>query len=302
MGDLKNWQKLALWIADHFPKNKLSQDLAYKIISDPQVGYQAGATSKDVVKNVFSSKPKREDTNKYMFIYGADTRRPETTIGQAYDWSEDIKENGYKNVKTYSGVLNPYNEYLVDSRNKGLVEELAKVGYSPVSNINNEYIDWNTYRLKPGTPYFDDVHGYHPTFHFHNGKPVISASDLYDFGKNYTGDFSDLYAERSGNEKNPAFIMELQRRALNSVGQPYLLVQKNIPIRFVDNPQGDEIWRINNFNKELRLDEMSDREISDILHTGYIEPAVVTAEAKKFGGIIKAQNSAKLENPLFKRF
>jgi hypothetical protein len=48
----------------------------------------------------------------------------------------------------------------------------------------------------------------------------------------------------------------------------------------VDNPQGDEIWRINNFNKELRLDEMSDREISDILHTGYIEPDVVT-EYKK---------------------
>jgi hypothetical protein len=34
---------------------------------------------------VFSSKPKKEDTNKYMFVYGADTRRPETTIGQAYD-------------------------------------------------------------------------------------------------------------------------------------------------------------------------------------------------------------------------
>lgn len=290
MGDLKRWQNLALWVADHFPKNKLSQDLAYKIISDRQVGYQAGATIKDVARNVFSSKPKEEDTNKYMFVYGADTRRPETTIGQAYDWSEDIRENGYENVKTYSGVLNPYNEYLVDSRNKGLVEEFAKVGYSPVSNINNEYIDWNTYRLKQGTPYFDDVHGYRPTFHFNNGKPVISSSDLYDFGKNYVGDFADLYAERSGSEKNPAFTMELQRRALNAIGQPYRLVQKNIPIRFVDNPQGNEIWRTNNFNKELRLDEMSDREISDILHTGYIEPSVVTAH-KKGGRIhIKKKN------------
>lgn len=293
MGDLKRWQKLALWAADNFPKNKLSQDLAYKIISDPQVGYQAGATTKDVVRNVFSSKSKDEDTNKYMFVYGADTRRPETTIGQAYDWSEDIRENGYENVKTYSGVLNPYNEYLVDSRNKGLVEEFAKVGYSPVSNINNEYIDWNTYRLKQGTPYFDDVHSYRPTFHFNNGQPVISSSDLYDFGKNYVGDFADLYAERSGSEKDPAFTMELQRRALNAVGQPYRLVQKNIPIRFVDNPQGNEIWRTNNFNKELRLDEMSDREISDILHTGYIEPSVVTAY-KKGGRIhIKKKNRGK---------
>jgi hypothetical protein len=137
------------------------------------------------------------------------------------------------------------------------------------------------------------VHGYRPTFHFNNGKPVISSSDLYDFGKNYIGDFTDLYVERSGNEKDPAFTMELQRRALNSVGQPYLLVQKNIPIRFVDNPQGNEIWRTNNFNKELRLDEMSDREISDILHTGYIEPSKVTAY-KKGGRIhIKKKNRGK---------
>ena len=113
MGDLKNWQKLALWAADHFPKNKLSQDLAYKIISDPQVGHQAGATTKDVTRNVFSSKPKEEDTNKYMFVYGADTRRPETPIGKAYDWSEDIKENGYENVKTYSIEKEPYRKVVV---------------------------------------------------------------------------------------------------------------------------------------------------------------------------------------------
>jgi hypothetical protein len=137
------------------------------------------------------------------------------------------------------------------------------------------------------------VHGYRPTFHFNNGKPVISSSDLYDFGKNYVGDFADLYVERSESEKDPTFTMELQRRALNAVGQPYRLVQKNIPIRFVDNPQGNEIWRTNNFNKELRLDEMSDREISDILHTGYIEPSLVTAY-KKGGNIhIKKKNRGK---------
>ena len=66
MEDLKKWQKLALWAADRFPKNKLSQDLAYKIISDRQVGYQAGATKSDIVRNMFSFKPKDEDTNKYI--------------------------------------------------------------------------------------------------------------------------------------------------------------------------------------------------------------------------------------------
>lgn len=291
MGDLKRWQKLALWAADNFPKNKLSQDLAYKIISDRQVGYQAGATKQDVIRNLKSDLPKDEDTNKYMFVYGADTRRPETSIGQAYDWADDIKENEYQNVKSYEGILNPYGEYLVDSRNKGLIEALAKAKYSPVSNINNEYIDWDTFRRKKGVPYYDDVKGYRPTFHYdQNGNAVISSSDLYDFGKNYVGDYIDLYVDRSRNENDPAFTMELQRRALNSVGQPYLLVQKNIPIRYVDNPQGDEIWRTNNFNKELRLDEMSDREISDILHTGYIEPSVVTANEKhENGGILKAQ-------------
>lgn len=293
MGDLNNWQKLALWLADRIPKNKLTQDIAYKIISDRQVGFQSGATKKDIVRNIFSSKPKDEDTNKYMFVYGADARRPETSIGQSYDWANDIKENGYQNVKSYEGILNPYGEYLVDSRNKGLIEALAKAKYSPVSNINNEYIDWNTFRMKKGVPYYDDVHGYRPTFHFdQNGNGVISSSDLYDFGKNYVGDFADLYAERSGNENDPAFIMELQRRALNSVGQPYLLVQKNIPIRYVDNPQGNEIWRIDNFRKEV-LDPITDRDIARITGSGYIEPAVITAH-KKGGKIhIKKKNRGK---------
>ena len=170
---------------------------------------------------------------------------------------------------------------------------LAKAKYSPVSNINNEYIDWDTFRMKKRVPYHDDVHGYRPTFHYdQNGNTVISSSDLYDFGKNYVGDFADLYAERSGNENDPAFTMELQRRALNSVGQPYLLVQKNIPIRYVDNPQGNEIWRIDNFRKEV-LDPITDQDIARITGSGYIEPAIITAH-KKGGNIhIKKKNRGK---------
>lgn len=125
-------------------------------------------------------------------MFGVD--RPETELGNAYDWSKDIKENKYKNVKSYQGVLNPYNEYLIDKQNEDMVRKLANAEYSFGSNINYEYQDPKTDRIVEGTPYFDDVHGYRGTFHYDkNGNPVISSSDLYDFGKDYTKGFNRFY-------------------------------------------------------------------------------------------------------------
>lgn len=259
---------------------------AYKIVTDPNVWRKAGANRKDIIKNVLRTKPVMDDQNKAEFLFGV--KRPETTDGQAYDWSNDIKENGYKNVKSYNGTLNPYNEYILNDRDKELVKELAKAGYSTSLNINDEYTDPDSGIISKETPYFDDVHGYRIKFHNdENGNPAISASDLYDFGKNYTEGFSDLNVERGGSGN-----IEWQRRALNLVGQPYKLVQHNIPIRFTNNPQGKmEIQRVNSFTNQV-LDKLSDSDIAKITNSGLIKPAIVN---NRNGGLLglwdKAYNS-----------
>lgn len=138
-----------------------------------------------------------EDQNKSEFIFGV--KRPETIDGEAYDWAKDIEDNNYKNVKSYEGILNPYNEYIIGNKYKDLVKSLVDSGYSTSLNINDEYSDPETGRIAKDTPYFDDVHGYRIRFHKDkDGNPVISASDLYDFGKNYTESFQDLNIERGG--------------------------------------------------------------------------------------------------------
>ena len=249
--------------------NRLARRPAYKIITNPDVASAGGATNKTIFKSLFRTPT--EDDNKRYFLYGVD--RPETNDGQAYSWNRDIQENGYKDVRSYQGILNPYNEYVFNSRDAGLVEALADANYSTVSNINDEYTDDSGYIARE-TPYFDDVHGYRLTFHRdNNGNPVISASDLYDFGKNYSDDFANIYEERV-NAKNGKTKLELQRRLLNLVGQPYKLVQHNIPIRFTNNPQGSEIYRTNSITNQV-LDNLSDEDISRITKSGFIKPSLI---------------------------
>ena len=251
---------------------------AYRIITNENVWHRGGANFEDM-KSIFH-KPQTEDDNKRMFLFGPE--RQETDDGDAFTWEKDIKDNHYHNVKSYEGILNPYNEYLVDERNRGLVEELAKHRYTPGININDEYMDPKTKRKDRNTPIFDDVHEYRLRFHYKDGKPVITSSDLYDFGKNYSKGYADVYKERGG--KGNGFLrLEIQRRMLNAVGQPYKLIQKNIPIRFVDNPQGGEINRVNNF-RNLVLDRLSDEDVAEIIGAGLIKPAVIT---NKWGGTLK---------------
>ena len=248
--------------------SSLARKAAYKIITNPDVAYAAGATPKLIVKSLFSKN--QEDDNKKFFLYGVD--RPYRDIGEAYNWQKDIDENGYKNVKSYEGILNPYGEYLIDSKNKHLVEN--NLGKDLLININSEYTDPNTGFISDSTPYFDDVHGYRLKFHKdENGNIVASASDLYDFGKNYSDGFSNIFEERSRN-KNGKRILEMERNALNAVGQPYILTNK-YPVRFVDNPEGEELMRVRNLEDEILNNKKSGGVLSAQKGTpGFITPMI----------------------------
>lgn len=249
----------------------IAKKIAYKVVANPSVWWKAGASPSDIVKSLFLKQ--EPDDNKRDFIYGPD--RPETSNDNAYTWQKDIDENGYKNVKSYEGVINPYGEYVIDKRNEGLVKELAKRGYVGSSNVNDEYRDEITGEKLPGTGMYDDVKQYTPRFHYDkNGNPVITASDLYDFGKNYTAQYGELYNERGGNG-NGMKIIELERKALNAVGQPYRLIQHNIPIRFVDEPNENEGERAKRFTDQVL--SMSDKKVAKITNSGYIQPSIVKA-------------------------
>lgn len=251
------------------------KNLAYKIISKPNVGMQGMATLKSLKDSSI------EDDNKRMFIFGPETLgRQKISSTNGYSWDKEIKNENYKNVNSYDGILNPYNEYIFNKRDEGLVKELAKHNYRTSSNINWEYTDESKGdHIAEETPYFDDVHGYSIVFNKNkNGDPVVSASDLYDFDKNYGDRFAQMSSERT---KLPIGIvkpiMEAQRRALNLVGHPYILRQDNIPIKFTDNPQGSEIYRTNHLTQQI-LDNLSDEDIAKITKSGYINPAIIESK------------------------
>lgn len=245
----------------------IGRKFAYNIVANPNVGRKAGANKEDVMNGVLNTlmgNTPPEDTNKYMFIFGGDARRPRTTTGQGFDWNTAIKNNGYENVNTYKGVLNPFNEYIIDERNRGLVEALADARYTPGISINDEYMNVD------GTPYYDDVHSYRARFHYDkDGNPTITATDLYDFGGSYSENYSDVYKERGGTSD-----LGWQVKALNYVGQPYRLAQHNIPIKYVSNPTGQEYQRMKAF-EDLVLNRLSDKDIAKYTDTGYIEPATI---------------------------
>lgn len=241
---------------------------AYKIVTDPNVWWRGGANKKDIIKNILRTKPVMDDQNKAEFLFGS--KRQETTDGKAYDWQEDITKNNYWNVKSYKGIINPYNEYIVHENDEALINKLADKGYTPKEsvNVNDEYTDPKTGYLNKETPYFDDVHNYRLRFHKDsNGQPVISASDLYDFGKNYSEGFQDLYEERGGTGK-----IEWQRKLLNLVGKPYKLVQHNIPIRFVSDTSNlnlQEKQRVKSFYDQV-LNKIQKHQVGGIVYNPYI--------------------------------
>lgn len=228
----------------------LAREAAKKIVFNPEVAYAGGAKWSKIPHYILSDEPLLVDDNKKWFI-DDNVDRPLTDDGKAYNWNNEIKENHYKNVKSYEGILNPYNEYVLPTYYEPIVKELANQGAQGHSNINMEYSDPVTERRMESVPMFDDVHGYALVFHNdRNGNPVISASDLYDFDSKYEDRFERIFNERTGS-KNSKNTLKLQRKMLNAVGQPYKLVQHNIPIRFSDELTPEEEIRANGFTDNV---------------------------------------------------
>ena len=273
------------------------KDSAYKIITQPSVHDDAKANIKDIITGLANKNPVMDD-NKYLFIYGNEKLGlppADTTKGKNFD--KYIKKYyPDKIINQYEGQINPYNEYVFDKSDRNLVEELAKKKKHIYSNADEEYLDYMTQPnpdalgerpqgVYMNTPYREDILHYPLQFDKDkNGNIIAHAADLYDFNAiEYLKKWSPIKA--------------IQAAALTSVGNPFILRQNNIPIKFIDlkdKLKSDTTKYYNsvdsgNFtNEEKRalnmhkiLNSISDKDLANILETGYIEPSKVTVKRNK---------------------
>lgn len=272
------------------------KNLAYKFGSDAQVSGKGYASIEDI-KRILSPDYEPDitlDDNKLMYIYGNinGLYPAESTNGK--DYSEYIRRvypRKAKDIKEYIGTINPYGEYLIDERDRGLVEELARKGKGLYSNADTEYSFMADMFDPEIQPYRDDVSSYHAQFVRTPEGYAISASDIYDFGP----DYNPLKYSR---DVDSDLLARVESALMGFVGNPYILRQDNVPIRFVDTSDDTDFestMRAIGFREgigramlspEDRANGVSlDEKIAQVLETGYIEPATVTAE-RKLGGKI----------------
>jgi hypothetical protein len=276
------------------------QRLAYKFGSDPEVSAKGIASMEDILRILKSSEDinwDELDNNKATYLFGNILGLFPAGETKGKDYSNYLKKNYplkhiLGKIKEYEGTINPFNEYVIDSRDRGLVEELAKKGKGLYSNSDIEYS--YMFDAYDPPPYKEDVANYHMQFVNTPNGIAVSASDLYDFGKDYNPeDYDD-----SGNNSYNNLLTDMEIAAFTAVGNPFIYRQENIPIRFIDtsNNTDEEDTRALELSRAWNWANLSDEDlekgisfeekIANILDTGYIEPAIVTAEAKSKGGKI----------------
>lgn len=280
----------------NIPSDGYFRDLAYRISVNPKVSARGFAPVKTIIKELGNSNEDVSivDDNKLTYLYGNINGLYPAENSSGKDFSTYLKRTypiKYKKgkIKEYQGTLNPFNEYVFDERDRVLVEELAKKGKGVYSNADTEY-DYMADVYDENEPYRDDVASYHMQFVNTPNGYAVSASDLYDFGPDYKASkYGDI---------NPAqiFMSNVQGRLMGLVGNPFILRQDNVPIRFIDTINGsiehrygedasrakglrDAIDRAMLSDKEREEGILPEEKIAQILETGYIQPSIVTSNA-----------------------
>ena len=203
------------------------------------------------IKGLLGKQNKYDDLDAYL--YGPETvGMQEMTQTNGKDYSNYINENfPTRDIKSYSGTINPYNEYVFAEEDRHAIDSIINSGGNFYSNADAEYkhyqevsdnrdtpkgtIEWKSME----TPYRNDVGNYNMQIRKNKkGKYSISSSDLYDF---------------SNNGKKQTIPQSL----MGIVGNPYIIRQDNIPVRFI--PLGDKInykpMKYNDIDVDMDLTE-----------------------------------------------
>lgn len=192
------------------------EKLAYNIGSLPEVKDNGGANLGNIITGVINTLAgktpyKYDDLTAFLtspeevgYEVSAETIGPQFT--------SSIKG---KDVKTYKGIINPYNEYVVTQKDYDKFLEMAETGDIFYSNADMETLNY----MSPdgetisylNTGHRDDVQNYPIQFMVEDGQLYANAADLYDFN-----------------------TKRLQGKLLSKYGNPYIRRQNKIPVRAID--------------------------------------------------------------------
>lgn len=205
-------------LSNKTPENSFIEKLAYNIGSIPDVKDRGWATLGNIVTGI-SNTISGETPYKYDDLT-AFLASPEEV---GYELSDEtrgpqfIKATKGKNVKTYKGTINPYNEYVVTQDNYDKFLEMAETGELFYSNADMEALNNISKDGKEvsylNTGYRDDVQNYPIQFKVEDGQLYANAADLYDFSST------------------------IQGKLLSKHGNPYIRRQNKIPVRAIDLPE-----------------------------------------------------------------
>lgn len=246
---------------EHKTDNSLIERIALNIGSKDNAKDEGRANVRDIITGTIDAllgKEPRNNTNLAAFLgkpedYGFE----EITDNRGPQFNDRISRYENQNFKTYKGVINPFNEYVVSQEDYDKFLELAKtgdifygnadwdnVGY--VHDIINSRNTITTYDpLYKG--YRDDVQNYPIQFYTKDGKLFANAADFYDFNTD-----------------------SFQGKILTKKGNPYILRQNDIPVRPIYIPEEfddldilpyeadgltDDIRRAINMRKTIKIRE-----------------------------------------------
>lgn len=242
------------------------QDIAYAIMAGQGNESSSSGTGRswsDIISSFFNRTDIVKERGKIpnnlssLYIYGNDLgqykEKPEwRNVGVEYD--DYIEKSGRdpNNIKTYEGNIVQFDGGKYGNNEESVTLPDIITNDQVIQYINNgNNKTFGRYKYVEDGLYGDDVGGYLTRVSNVNGTPMAVHSDIWDFDKDYT--------------KNYEGVPDWQVKALNKVGNPFILKQLT-PIIYEDA----DTWYPKNELEQHMVDSL-----------GILPEVVVTAKAKK---------------------
>lgn len=213
---------------EHKTDNSLIERIALNIGSKEAAKDAGHASIRDIVTGTIDALMGKRPTNNNNLAaflgkpedYGFE----ELTDNRGPQFNDIISQYENQNIKTYKGVINPFNEYVVSQEDYDKFLELAKTGDTFYGNADWDNVKYfydiidsrntTTTSAPLHEGYRDDVKNYPIQFYTKNGKLFANAADFYDFNTD-----------------------SFQGKILTKKGNPYILRQNDIPVRAIYVPE-----------------------------------------------------------------
>lgn len=195
---------------------------AYLGMLAKKIAYRLGSASKDHagmdIKDFISALKEKKDYDELgAYLYGPESAGMEPFNGKT-NGPEHSSLIGSRDAGEYVGVINPDNEYVFPESFRPVIEAAANAG-------SNFYVNEDL------MPYVGERYRYDAANHpvrvtrGDDGNYYGNAADIYDFDPGYLKRYSAPW---------------WQVLPMSAVGEPYIVRQDGIPIRFIGDDASDE--------------------------------------------------------------